>query len=92
MRRRAEILATWPPCPDCNPGGWDEGTPWFCKTCNGLGRVPPQQPPNTAVGTDEEGERPCAACPVGILPKGWVVVEDGKEYHPGCLAKQRARR
>lgn len=33
-RRRAEILSTWDPCPDCNPEGIDEGL-WFCVMCQG---------------------------------------------------------
>lgn len=89
MRRRAEILASWSPCPDCNPGGWEEGT-WFCGTCRGLGRVPPTTLPTTGMdGTHRRCAFDRCQAEGDILPGAPYVVEDEMDYHPGCLASQQ---
>lgn len=100
VRRRAEVLATWPPCPACNPNDYPNAGYWSCATCNGVGRVPPSPPPRTAVATDD-GHRRCAypRCQAGgdILPgapsvigEEWVEPNGASrgtnEYHPGCWA------
>lgn len=77
MRRRAEFLAKWPPCPDCNPDDLPDGKSWWCRTCNGVGRVPPSRITRTAVDLADD-ERPCAACPVGIFPRAPAVEREGK--------------
>ena len=74
------------PCPSCS-GEEDAVKKWWCRTCLGVGTVVDIQ-----VNVPADDERPCAACLVGILPDpAPACEEDGKLYHPGCLAKMRRR-